>query len=444
MDKHVIPNSGNESGATGNTKQVEPKKVGTFASLGINNFRFLLAGSIFSYAIQWIQQVVLNWLVYDITGSGTVLGSINLVSTLASLIMIPMAGLLIDRLNRRKLMLFNVVWLFTVTGLLGLALVTGHNSIIYLFIFAFLFSLVGTVDMTLRQVLVFDLVPRVLAPNAMALIQTGWSVMRVIGPSVGGLMIVWLGAGGSFLAQSGLYVLIAIMVLLIRFPPRVPESGTSSPVQNIRVGLQFIVENRQTLIFMLIGIVMPLLAIPIFVILPPIYAVKVFGDDTGRILGFLMASVGVGGVLGGMVTASLRRMERWGLIQLASLLFLGGSLIAFALSSSLVLAMVFMALSGFFEIIFLTTNQTMIQLSIPDRLRGRVTAVASLTWMLSPIGNMVAGAGADFVGPVNITVILASLTMVVTVIIYFISPTIRNYRLTQSIAASTVNNITTH
>ena len=152
-------------------------KIGTFASLRIRNFRFLLVGTTLSNAAQWIQQVTLGWLVYDLTGSGTMLGIVNLVRSMASLGMVPIAGILIDRLNRRKLLLIENGWLCTITATLGLMLLFGHASISYLFVFAFLGGMALTIDMALRQVLVFDLVPRSHTPNGVALVQTGWSLI---------------------------------------------------------------------------------------------------------------------------------------------------------------------------------------------------------------------------------------------------------------------------
>ena len=178
--------------------------------------------------------------------------------------MIPLAGLLVDRLNRRMLITIENGWLFFITFVIGLTIILGHSSIAFLFVFAFLGGMVNTVDQTLRQVLTFDLVPRALAPNAMAILQTGWSLMRVLGPSIGGFFILWFGAGGNFLIQSGAYVLIAITILQIRFPQQKSTVGGGTPIQNIKDGLQFVAKERVTRTFMMMGIIMPLLTIPIF------------------------------------------------------------------------------------------------------------------------------------------------------------------------------------
>jgi MFS family permease len=424
----AIPNTAGGSSTTGG-------KISTFASLRIRNFSFLLAGHTISTAALWLQQVTLNWLVYDITGSGTILGIINLVRGAASIGIAPIAGLLIDLLNRRSLLLIVNGWLFTITLTLGLMLLFGYSSILYLFVFVSLAGMSQTVNVALRQVLVFDLVPRSHTPNAMALIQTGWGLMRSFGPAVGGFLLLWFGPGGNFLTQAGAFVLVAITILQIRFPARKSDAVGKSPLDNIKEGIRHVVKERTTRAFMLMGFVLPLFIIPIYMVLPPIYAVEVFGDETGKILGFLMASVGVGGIGGGFVTASLGHMERRGLLQLAALFLLSLTLIGFAFSTNLLLSLLLLAVSGFFEMIFLTTNQTLLQLSIPDSLRGRVTSVVNLNMALSPLGGLMAGVGSDLLGgPKMITIIMASIAAAIAVFVLLYSPTIRNYRLSHAIA----------
>lgn len=196
------------------------KKISTFASLRNRNFKFLLTGTVTSNAAEWIQQVTLSWLVYKLTGSGTMLGSINLTRSVAALGMVPASGVLIDRLDRGKLMLFINGWLFFITLTLGIILLIDYSHLSILFIFSFLSGMTGAVNMSLRQVVVFDLVPLRIVPNAVALIQTGWGLMRSFGPGLGGLLILWVGPGGNFLVQAGAYALITITITQIQFPVR--------------------------------------------------------------------------------------------------------------------------------------------------------------------------------------------------------------------------------
>lgn len=405
---------------------------GTFASLRVRNFRLLLGGTTLSNAGQWIQQVTLGWLVYDLTGSGAMLGTINLVRSAATLGLAPAAGVAIDRFPRRTLMLAVNAWLFAISLALGIALLAGQRGLAYLFAFTFLGGVAQAIDIPLRQTVVFALLPRALAPNAVALIQTGWAVMRSLGPAIGGFLILWFGPGGNFLVQAGAYALIALTTVRIAFPPGPSRGAQSRMGRNLREGLRYVAREPGTRAFVLMGWVLPLFIIPNFSALPPIYAKDIFGGGP-EVLGLLLSAVGVGGIGGGLVSASLGKLERRGLVQLAALALLSAALIAFALSSTLWVALPMLALAGFFELIYLTTNQTLLQLSIPEELRGRVTSIVSLNAGLSPLGGFVAGVGADLVGPRVVTVVLCSIAALIAAIALVGSSTIRDYRLSRAI-----------
>jgi len=176
------------------------------------NFRFLFTNQLISQAGGWIQQITLNWLVYNLTGSGTMLGTLSTIRSITALGTIPVAGVLTDRLEHRKLMMITNAWLFFVTFLFALVLVFGHSTVGYIFIFAFFAGLTFTIDATIKQVVIFDLVPRNVTPNAIALLFNGignhafyWSGNRR-GTSY------MKGPGGNFLVQAGAYILIAFLL----------------------------------------------------------------------------------------------------------------------------------------------------------------------------------------------------------------------------------------
>src|SRR5918997_1170153 len=122
-----------------------PARPGAFAPLSLPAFRWLLLGTTLSNAAQWIQQVTLSWLVYDLTASGTMLGTLNLVRSLATL------GLALDRLSRRALMFMVNGWLFAISFALGLALLFGLTALWPLFVFTFLGGIAQAIDLPLRQ-----------------------------------------------------------------------------------------------------------------------------------------------------------------------------------------------------------------------------------------------------------------------------------------------------
>jgi MFS family permease len=407
-------------------------RAGTFSALRVPSFAWFLAGTTLSNAAQWIQNVTLSWLVYDLTSSGAMLGTLNLVRSIATVGLAPFAGVAIDRLSYRRLLYATSAWLFAISFGFGLVLLSNPKVVWPLFLFTFLGGIGQAVSMPLRQTVVFSIVPRSLAPSAVALVQTGWAIMRSIGPAIGGFLILWFGPAGNFFVQAGAYALVTLTIVKLNLPREkldLARVGTSS---SFRDGWNYIASVPTTRAFLVMSWVLPLFIIPNFNALPPIYAKDVFsgGPDT---LGLLLSAVGVGGIAGGFFTASLGQLDRRGLLQLASLLLLSLSLMAFAISTELWMALLFLALAGFFEMIYLTTNQTLLQLSIPDSLRGRVTGIASLRSGLMPVGAFIAGIGANLVGPRAMTIVLGGIAGAIAVFAFFLSPTIREYRLSQAL-----------
>lgn len=310
----------------------------------------------------------------------------------------------------------------------------GNPTVVWpLFLFTFLGGIGQAVSMPLRQTVVFSIVPRSLAPGAVALVQTGWAVMRSIGPAIGGFLILWFGPAGNFFVQAGAYALVTLTIVKLNLQHERPGGKKAKSRGAFREGWTFIASHRTTRAFLFMSWVLPLFIIPNFSALLPIYAKDVFagGPDT---LGALLSSIGIGGIAGGFVAASLGRLDRRGLLQLASLLLLGLSVIAFAFTAELWMASMFMVLAGFFEMIYLTTNTTLLQLSIPDSLRGRVTGIVSLRSGLMPVGAFIAGVGADLVGPRTMSILFGAILGSIAVIVFFLSPTIREYRLRRALA----------
>lgn len=410
------------------------RQVGAWAVFGIRNFRHLLTGSILTDAASWTQQIILSWLIYHHTSSGAALGLINLVRGVAAISIIPLAGILIDRLDRRRCMLWVSAGRLLLNFCMGLILVSGHFDIAVLFGFTCLFGFAQATGKALQQVAIFDLVPRKLTPNAVATVQTGWALMRSFGPGVGGFLLLWVGAGYNFLILSALYAIVTVTVLNISYPERRMAAKNTSPLDSIKAAANFIAETPNTRNFMLIGFCLPLLIIPSFFIMPVVFAKEIFhgGPD---VQGLLTAAIGVGGVFGGFATAFLVRVEHRARLLLTALFLLSCSLIGFSLCTRLWAGLLCMGMAGFFEMLFLATNQTLLQLSIPDHMRGQLTTMVNLNGILSPIGSMVAGVGCDVLGSPRIVVFLMSgITAIIAVFVMLFSPRVRNYRISDSLA----------
>jgi predicted MFS family arabinose efflux permease len=174
--------------------------------------------------------------------------------------------------------------------------------------------------------------------------------------------------------------------------------------------------------------------VPSFTALPAIYAKEVFHGGP-EVLGWLLGSVGLGGIFGGLFTASLNRFDRRGVLQIVCFTILAVCMVGFALTSSLEIALAFLVIAGFVELIYLSTNQTLIQLSIPNELRGRATSVQSLGMLLTPMGAMFGGVVSDIWGVQMATILMCGAAGVIMLFIAAFVPMVRNYRLSEATAA---------
>ncbi len=402
------------------------------------NFRWFFLGTILANCATWTQDVTLSWLVYDLTASGAMLGTLSLVRTIATLGLSPMGGIAIDRRSRHSLMFMTNGWFLVINIGIGLALLTGMTQVWPLLLFSLLTGIGQAIDYPLRQTVLFVLVPRRLTPSALGINQTGWAVMRTLGPTIGALLLVQIGAGGSFLIQAGLYALITLTILRLHFPPQPSSEPGTAVGSNFAQGLGHIVKNGTTRAFTFMGFILRLFIIPTFVVMPAIFAKDLFQGGP-QVLGWLLSSIGFGGIVGGLVATSVIKADRRGQVELGAMLLLGLSLVGFAFSTQLWVALVFLWLAGFFEMIFLINNQTLLQLSIPDELRGRVNGIITLGSGLVPLGSLIAGIGADTIGPRPTAALMGGAAAAITVLVFLLSPTIRRYRLSQVLAAEGSN-----
>ncbi len=429
-----------QSQTINNNHDFQPKskssgKKGVFAVLGIESFNWFLTGVSLTNAANWVQQVTLNWLVYDVSGSGAILGTLNLVRSIATVGLAPIAGVVIDRFSQRKLLHVANTWLLAISFGFGLALLGNPTLIWPLFLFSFLGGIGQALNMPLQQTVVVTITPKKYTSSAISLVQTGWALMRSVGPAIGGFLLLWFGAAGNFFVQAAAYALVAFTIFKLQFPQEKKREGTTEKNKSyekggIKKGWTYITSHPTTLAFLLLSWVLPIFIIPNFNALLPIYAKDVYagGPDT---LGLLLSAIGIGGIVGGFVSTSLgnQKFERRGLLQLIVLFLLGVSLIGFAFSSIIWVGLACLAVAGFFEMIYITTNMTALQLSIPDELRGRVMGIVSLRSGLMPVGAFIAGIGADLVGPQLVTLILSGAALLIAVVVLLVSPTVREYRL---------------
>jgi MFS family permease len=358
-------------------------------------YRYLFTGTTLTMAGYFAQVVAQGWLIYDLTGSSTWLGIVSFANGIPMLVLALPAGALVERLDRRKVLIFAQAMTALVTFLLAGLIVGGGVEAWHVAVLAFLAGSFFVLIIPSRQALLPTVVERPALGAAIALNSAGVNFGRVIGPSLAGVAIAALGVAAAFVVQGlGFLGALACAVLL----PRHPATGrprSRSPFQSLLEGIQYVWRDPTVFALMLLQ------AIPSFLIMPynqllPIFARDILDAGPGG-LGTLMTVMGVGSVLGSVLVVAMPPRRPF-VVLFVSLVGLALLLVGFSQSTSLLLSIGIMAVIGVAQSIYLATNNTLVQLAVPDALQGRVMSVYMMTWGLMPLGALPQGVLAGWFG----------------------------------------------
>jgi MFS family permease len=396
----------------------------TFSSLRHADFRYLWAGTFFMSAGQWIQQVTLGWLMYELTRSPAMLGMMNGLRMLPFLVSSPLAGVAADRMDRRKL-LVSTQWVLVVTALLvGVLSAAGLLQVWHLFAVTLVTGIAWSFNEPVRQSVVPNIVPRRDLMNAVTLNSMAFNTNKVLGPALGGMLIAAFGAAGNFFVQGGAYLAVLGTLFLISFPPSPTEARRASAFANLKEGLAYVWSTPAILALLIADLVPRIFAVPYQTLMP------VFQKDVLRVgpegLGFLMAAPAVGALLGLFTLVSFSELfRRRGLLLLCAIAALGLFLVVFSWITSFPLALIVLVAVGFCQSLCIITTNALIQVMVPDALRGRVMGLYMLDRGLMPAGSLLAGATAQFIGAPATMEIMGFIVILLALAIGFGMPIIR-------------------
>jgi MFS family permease len=381
------------------------------SSLRHRDYRLLWIGTAVMAAGQWLQQIALSWLVFDMTGSAAMLGLINGVRFLPFLFTSLIGGVLADRMDRRRLMLWTQWYVLAVTLAMGLLLLSGRAALWHLFAFTFISGVGWSLSQPVRQSVLPSLVPRADLLNAVAISSAAFNITRTVGPAIGGFMLAALGGGGTFLVQAVLYAVVLAMTAAMHIPPLAPatEGTGGSAWQSIKEGVRYVRATPIISTLLLLGLVPMLLGMP-YQSLMPVFAADIYGIGPAG-LGMLTGVAGLGSVLATVVVAGLGDFPRRGLVQLLCLAAFGVTLVLFSQTTWLPMALVMLVAVGAAQFGYNALNQTQLQTVIADHMRGRVMSLYMLNVGLVPAGSLVAGLLADHLGaPLTLSLMGALIT----------------------------------
>ena len=384
------------------------------------NFRRYFPGQVISMIGTWIQMVAQGWLVLEITGSAFDVGLVAAASTLPTLFLSLLGGVIVDRYPKRAILLWTQSAAMTLAFILGIFAITGTVTIWIIIILSFLLGCVNALNVPALQAFLSEIVDREDLASAIALNSAIYNVSRVIGPAIAGFLISATGTGVAFLANGVSFFAVILSLLSMKdLPKHVSLKNALAPLQAIREGLKYSWEHP-----LIRTIVFYIAVISIFawsyVTMLPVIAKHTFGMGASG-LGYLYGVSGFGSVVGTvLVSIYSRKIDRLIFIAGGTILF-SFALIGFTFSSILPVAYCFLFLSGFGLVAAVSTMSATIQRTVDDRFRGRVMSLYMMVFMgFMPIGNIEIGYlsehfGTGFAIRIGCFVtILASLVLVYT------------------------------
>jgi MFS family permease len=376
------------------------KSWGLFRALRSRNYRLFFVGQMISLVGTFLTQIATVWLIYKLTKSPLLLGTVAFAGQIPLFFLAPFGGVWADRWNKRRLLVITQI----LSGLQSLALAVltlTHIEVWEIIALAFCQGLINCFDMPARQAFTVEMVEnREDLSNAIALNSTMVHAARSLGPAAAGFLVYYVGEGLCFLIDSISYIAVVASLLLMHVKPQAPKERTRSVVEELREGIAYVWDSVPIRVLLLLMALLSLTGMPAFSILMPIFADSM-APGAGRgsqTLGILQGVSGLGALAGAIYLASRRSVIGLGrVIALAGLLF-GASIIAFSAAGGAGLlwaALLLTPLAGFGMITVFASANTLLQTLADDDKRGRVMSLFTVAFMgMAPFGNLLAGAAA--------------------------------------------------
>ena len=364
--------------------------------LRYRNFRLLWTGWLLAATSSWIYQVVSMWLIFEMTDSPFMLGLKGIFTSVPFLIASLYGGALADRMDRRKILLIAETVMTFLAVIPGVLSAFNVIQVWHLYILGFLMATIGGLDGSARQALVPALVPRGELMRAIALTSAVRRSTALVGPMIGGLGISLLGVTGSYFVYALFHGAVLLALFLMRTPAMETETQGISMTRSIVEGFRAVLDTRILRGLLSIETVHTLFVT--YQTLMPVFARDILNvGPTG--LGLLYSGPGIGALIGSGLAITMGDVKRKGRLFAISAFFPPVVLILFAFSRWMPASMLLLILVGVFDIVGGAVRNTMLQLSTPDRLRGRVMSMNRMAHRgIGPLGGLQSGALASLVG----------------------------------------------
>jgi MFS family permease len=364
----------------------EPARASAFRALRHRNYRLYFFGQLTSLAGTWMQSAAQSWLVLKLTNSSMMLGVVSFAQFAPILLVGLFAGVVIDRIDRRRMLIGTQTLLMLSAFILAALTLTGLVRVEHVILLAAFNGTVGSFDMPGRQSFVVEMVGYEDLANAIALNSMMFNGARMLGPAAAGLLIAYLGTGTCFFLNGLSFLAVIWSLWQMNITPRSVDLGGARVLAQLREGLSYVRRHRVILSQMLLAAVTNGFGYQ-YLVLVPIFARNVLHGDA-KAYGFLVAIQGLGSVLGAATLAS--RVTTAGIRNnlIVGLFLSAAGIVVFGVSPWLWLSLIAQLVIGAGLTNFRASNNTLVQLFVSEELRGRVMS----TYQLASIGMMPFGA----------------------------------------------------
>src|SRR6059036_21584 len=401
-NEHLAPALETEGGLD-EASAAEPGRTSALAALDFRDFRLFWFGLVVSNIGTWMQQYGLGWLVVQLAirdGAPQLapfyLGLVGLARAIPGLAFGLFGGAVADRADRRRLLMVTQLSAAIVAFILAILTITEHINIVEVVLISAMNSIIFSFDAPTRQAMVPRLVSDRQLMSAIGLNSAAFNGATLVGPLVGGVLIIPFGVGGLMLINAISYLAIVGALLLMRPQPVIDYGPRLSLRESIREGLSFIRSDPVLRWVVVLSVATALFTRPYIQLLPA--EAQLLG--VGAIeLSWLLAASGAGALGGALVTASLGGWKHRGALLVGAAFAHGTLLMFFGLQHSLLGALVFVGLTSLAVMVYLGMANTLMQTRTPDALRGRVMSVQTMVFIgFMPLGQMVLGSVGTLVG----------------------------------------------
>lgn len=360
----------------------------TFSALSVPNYRRYFVGQTISLVGTWMQTTAQAWLVLTLTNSSTDLGFIIALQTLPILLLGPYAGVIADRVDKRRLMVVLQSLMGVQALVLGILTVTHHIHLWEVCVLAVVLGLNNTFENPARQAFVLEMVGADDLRNAVTLNSVIVNAARAVGPAIAGVLIATVGVGTCFLANAASFVAVVVSLVTMNKGALDPSPPSQRAKGQMREGLAYVRHNRRLAIPLLMMGMVGMLTYEFQVSLPVLARQTFHGNS--EVYGFMTAAMGIGAVVGGLVTAARGSTGVRPLVVAAT--GFGIVTLLAALAPNLPLELVALAMVGWGSVAFLALGNSTLQLNSDPSMRGRVMALWAVAFLGStPIGGPTIG-----------------------------------------------------